>query len=161
MTITAADVNWIAGFLDGEGWFGFSQRRIGVTVVQKDDWPLLKLQAMIGGKIRLVNSHRSKNGINFKYWRWEAHGALAAGVMMTVYSLISPRRQQRIRNTLDFYKSIGRRGKHYGQMTHCTHGHEYTPENTLQKKNGRQCRECMKGYQVTYQAKKKAPAYDI
>lgn len=49
--------------------------------------------------------------------------------------------------------------------THCKHGHEYTPENTIQKKprpgksNGRRsCRACFNAYARTYQAKIKARA---
>lgn len=30
------------------------------------------------------------------------------------------------------------------QLTHCVHGHEYTPENTYVGKNGRVCRQCIR-----------------
>lgn len=34
----------------------------------------------------------------------------------------------------------------YGLRTHCSHGHEFTPENTLQRKDGgRVCRTCKNG----------------
>ena len=33
------------------------------------------------------------------------------------------------------------------QQTHCSHGHEFTPENTIIKSNGmRQCRECRRAF---------------
>lgn len=33
------------------------------------------------------------------------------------------------------------------QQTHCAHGHEFTPENTIRKSNGcRQCRACKQAY---------------
>lgn len=45
-------------------------------------------------------------------------------------------------NNLDMmYKGRNKKGLHY--ITHCKHGHEYTPENTLTKKNNaRICRTC-------------------
>jgi hypothetical protein len=49
-------------------------------------------------------------------------------------------------NTLDSVK-IGTHNSNLNRLkTHCTHGHEYTKENTrIQKNNGkRQCRECDK-----------------
>lgn len=36
---------------------------------------------------------------------------------------------------------------HYGARTHCKHGHEYTPENTISRKDGgRRCRTCKNEY---------------
>lgn len=31
-------------------------------------------------------------------------------------------------------------------QTHCIHGHEFTPENTIRYKTGRQCRTCTQAY---------------
>ena len=50
---------------------------------------------------------------------------------------------------------------HYGKRTHCPKGHEYTPENTLIKKQkrvgppgtNRTCRECQRGYARAYYQK--------
>jgi hypothetical protein len=36
---------------------------------------------------------------------------------------------------------------HAALITHCKHGHEYTPENTIRKSNGtRQCRACVQAH---------------
>jgi hypothetical protein len=36
------------------------------------------------------------------------------------------------------------------KQTHCIHGHEFTPENTIVRPNGtRQCRECRRAYDRT------------
>lgn len=32
------------------------------------------------------------------------------------------------------------------RKTHCVHGHEYTAENTISLKNGRECKECRRGF---------------
>lgn len=49
------------------------------------------------------------------------------------------------------------------RKTHCDHGHEYTPENTILRKDGhRRCRECTIEYQVKYRLanKDKQKEYD-
>jgi HNH endonuclease len=48
----------------------------------------------------------------------------------------------------------------HAQKTHCLHGHLYTPENTIKKPGGRECRECNrirtnKAYYLKYQEKRK------
>ena len=43
-------------------------------------------------------------------------------------------------NTRDMLAK-GRQKKPLG-LTHCKHGHEYTPENTYEYKSGRRCRTC-------------------
>lgn len=52
-----------------------------------------------------------------------------------------------------------RHGTHYlAQRTHCVHGHEFTPENTIVKKPGekgkRQCRECSRRHSRAWKAKR-------
>ena len=55
-----------------------------------------------------------------------------------------------------------RRGRHKmagerrsAAITHCRHGHEYTPENTFVRGNGkRQCRKCMERWQQASQSRK-------
>ena len=42
-------------------------------------------------------------------------------------------------------------------VTHCKHGHEYTPENTLLNGEGwRYCRTCNRDQSRLYQARKRA-----
>jgi len=140
--VTAKDIHWLAGFLDGEGYFGKRKTTIAVSVSQKDEWHIEKTQSLIGG----VRYYRAdKRGR--KYWRLDAVGSRAAGIMMTVYPLMSPRRQQRIRECLEYWKGKSY-GSHYRNRTHCSRGHEYTPENTYNKPGSshRNCRACMAIY---------------
>jgi hypothetical protein len=161
--ISAADVHWIAGFLDGEGWFGKNggnANRTGGTIAvkaaQKDEWHVRKLESLLGGKVSYYDSGKTTTkGERPWYWRWEAYGPLAAGVMMTVYPLMSPRRQKRIEETLAWWRSREKRGTHLSKRTSCQAGHEYTAGNTLLDSKGRRhCRECRKGYRATYEARK-------
>lgn len=87
-TPTLADLHWAAGFLDGEGCFtcaGGSQRVCGS---QKDPELLYRLLAFFGGRI-----YQHKNQIP----KWEVCGSRARGVMMTLYPMLSTRRQEKIR----------------------------------------------------------------
>lgn len=45
------------------------------------------------------------------------------------------------------------KGRFKGQQkTHCIHGHEFTPENTIRRgRNGRKCRQCMNATTRRYQ----------
>ena len=47
-----------------------------------------------------------------------------------------------------------------GSLTHCRHGHEYTPENTRQSRGHRVCRECSLAAGRKYQAKKRMGSKD-
>lgn len=142
--LTAKDIHWLAGFLDGEGYFGAKATTISVVAVQKDEWHMRHVQSLVGGNVyRYENKPKGKP--SRWYWRWEAHGSLAAGVMMTVLSLMSPRRQEKIKGLIAWWRAKGLRGGHYRNRTHCKHGHEYTPENTYAREstgNARYCKSC-------------------
>jgi len=62
----------------------------------------------------------------------------------------------RSENQLD----MRRHGTHLnGRKTHCKHGHEFTPENTLTKKANplwRECRKCAEDNQRRFREKQKA-----
>jgi len=48
------------------------------------------------------------------------------------------------------HDNIRKRWEAAPRKTHCPQGHEYTPENTVLKKNSRQCRECRREYARRY-----------
>lgn len=90
------DLYWVAGFLEGEGTFGHNKLPNGhygvrVVVGQVQREPLDRLARLLGGRI---------------YWRgdrihqWVVTGGRARGVMLTLYPLMSPRRQTQIRAAL-------------------------------------------------------------
>jgi len=89
---TTTDIHWAAGIYEGEGTSaktGGSQ----VTVVgQKDPWILFRLRAMFGGRVSKESSR--------EMWRWVISGARGRGFLMTIYGLLSPRRQQQVRIAL-------------------------------------------------------------
>lgn len=96
--VTVAEVNWIAGFLEGEGTFTTQRKKKGIQVsasqVQLE--PLTRLQRLLGGRILA----RPARGRSRSCFFWRACGNRARGIAYTLYSLMSPKRKQQIREAL-------------------------------------------------------------
>jgi hypothetical protein len=96
---TVRDLEWAAGFLDGEGCFirAKSSKR-GCEMVaapQKDPELLVRLQSLFGGNL---TKRLTKWGYHINVW--QVYGSRARGVMMTLFSLLSTKRQTAIRLAL-------------------------------------------------------------
>lgn len=87
---SARDLEWAAGFLEGEGSFIKAAGTQRVSAFQNSLEPLLKLKSFFGGTI---SPQRVGN-------QWQIAGARARGVMMTLFSLLSERRKVQIRGAL-------------------------------------------------------------
>lgn len=149
--LTVRNVEWLAGFFDAEACFYFNVNACRIQVAQKDPWPLLKIQQMVGGRIYQYQAGPHNTTYNVLM----IVGRKAVGVMMTVYPLMSPRRQQKILANLMRWKAQ-RLKTDLKNTTHCRHGHEYTPETTYfhPKKHKRECRICVNASREKYEAKK-------
>lgn len=92
---TSRDLEWAAGFLEGEGTFRASARSEHVNAGQNERETLDRLKALFGGAVRSYpNTHRDE------FFQWYVSGTRARGVMMTLYLLLSTRRQAQIRKAL-------------------------------------------------------------
>lgn len=98
--ISAEDIGWVAGFLEGEGCFNWAQRRLSVNTTQKDWEPLVRLQEVVGGTLRQYKNRKQM------LWRHVVTGPQAAGLMMTVYTLMSARRRDQIKTALQGWQSV-------------------------------------------------------
>jgi len=99
--ISENDLNWIAGFLEGEGYF--RRRRSyesSVGASQKDIEALVKLQKFLGGTLRLDFNHKNKMGEDLYIYHWEVYGRRAKSVCSLIYKYMSKRRQIQIDNML-------------------------------------------------------------
>jgi hypothetical protein len=90
--ITPVQLGWIAGFFEGEAYFRTQVLQgESIRITQKQQEPLERLHKILGGNLR-----KRKTG----YYEWDVASARAAAIMMTVYSLMSPRRKEQIRTAL-------------------------------------------------------------
>lgn len=95
-TPNMTDLHWAAGFLEGEGHFAFNSGPI-VSANQKGKETLVRLQKMFGGSI-------GKHATDGCYY-WKRSGPYAVGIMMTLYSLMSTRRKEQIKDALTEWKN--------------------------------------------------------
>ena len=101
--ISINELYWAAGFLEGEGCFTLQRKQPTVCAAQVDRQPLERLQRVFGyGNIRFLPRYQP----NHRHaWQWTILSRRATAVMMTLYPLLSPRRQERIKDVLAVWKS--------------------------------------------------------
>lgn len=159
--ISLRNIEWVAGFLEGEGSFQCGGPRgtspvVVASQIQRE--PLERLQRLFGGPINLY-LRKHKNPKYCDASRWGMYGGRAAGLMMTLYPLMSPKRKEQIREALASWRAG--RGEFYNSLrTHCMAGHEFTEENTYRPPKfpkHRYCKACAATRNAkAYQAKKSA-----
>lgn len=154
------DLAWAAGFLDGEGCFfrhckGREARGLGYTVAleaaQVQKWPLELLHTMFGGSLSIYHQ-RSKQG---EYWKWRVYGPRAAGIMMTLYCLLSPKRQSEIMATVKPWRN---KPPHSRYKLECVNGHAFDAINTRHVSYSHQrriCKQCARDAQARYRERKR------
>lgn len=159
--LTVKDVAWAAGFMEGEGSFVLAGRNkvspvVSVAQVQRE--PLERMQRMFGGNISLQRrSLKRPTNQDIHQMAWT--GRRAAEIIMTLYVLMSPRRQEQMRKVLDVWKAVPL-SRQYANKTHCGRGHERTAENTYvaPKNTTPQCRVCIKLRTKEWAAKRRLKA---
>jgi hypothetical protein len=141
--ISTLHLAWAAGFIEGEGSFSVSGRKSAcVTAAQVQREPIERLQALFGGRVvqRCTKGHSSK-----PIWVWTLPSRRSIEVMMTLYVLMSPRRQEQIEAALAMWKSQSRILRPHGSNI-CGNGHELTDDNVYITAAGhKKCRSCALG----------------
>lgn len=95
------DLGWAAGFMEGECSFSTSNKEFRTPLLscpQKCREPLERLKAMFP-----LNGHISQRGKGM--YAWSVTGSYAVSIMFTVYSQMSKRRQEQIRNSIAHWKT--------------------------------------------------------
>jgi hypothetical protein len=112
MKPTIVDIGWLAGFLEGEGYFGYGGSKkyptIAIQLVSTDKDVLEKVVDLFGG--RIIQRKNTNTGHNVKGKPYKAiysvswYSDRAAAIAMTVFPLMGTRRQTTIKNILDLWK---------------------------------------------------------
>lgn len=126
--ITVPQIAWAAGFLEGEGSFGCYGGTPRVTAAQVQKEPLDRLAMMFGGRMWLKpagNGFRNKKPI----WTWVLNKQRSAEVMMTLYTFMSPKRQDEIEKSLGAWKASRSIRKAGAKM--CLRGHAIEGYNAM------------------------------
>jgi hypothetical protein len=136
------DLYWTAGFIEGEGSFVWRHTPdVVASQVQKE--PLERLYALFGGNLNVRESRPTANGYIAKpIWMWSRSGGFGAGLMMTLFPLMSPKRQEQIKRVLAIWRQQPGPRKHRGM---CKNGHFFSEENTYRytTANGSNHRKCI------------------
>lgn len=142
--VTQLEIGWIAGILEGEGCFSINNRlpwapRITVGLYDLDVINKIK---NITHCNYLVTSMDKPDHINTRtklYYYITIPTDKAIQWMMTIYPLMSKRRQETIKTLLNNWKLHIK-----GQREYCSKGHALIIENRT--KSTKQCKLCMLNY---------------
>jgi len=93
---TQRDLGWAAGFYEGEGTCCFATGSHRAVINQVEREPLERMQRYFGGHIYRIPARLSSQ----PSWRWIANGARARGILLTLYALLSAKRQAQIRKVI-------------------------------------------------------------
>ena len=118
--INLNDIAWAAGFLEGDGHFGWHRdgkflrkdgtygKKYGQPVIVADQVniePLLKLQTIFGGWI----GGPYKTNRQSRY-RWEVSSNKAASIMMTLWHFLSTQKRKQVEHALGTWRLTPTRG---------------------------------------------------
>jgi hypothetical protein len=135
--ISTLDIAWAAGFLEGEGSFTYHGSAV-VTAAQVQKEPIDRLVTLFGGRMWL----RQTRGFSLKpIWVWQPPSRRAVEIMLTVYTLMSPKRQSEIEFAVKRW-SQGRMLKSHSSDT-CGIGHPLVGSNIKWVGKYRKCRYCL------------------
>jgi len=138
--IASGDLQWAAGFLEVEGCWPLGGSTLTITAVQVQKWPLDRLLILFGG--RIYRRSPAKNPNAQPQWQWVLHGWKAAGLSMTLFRLMSPKRKERMRMMLLAWipKPVQDKMRHF-----CVRGHVYVEGSPYEKSRSKRfCIECIR-----------------
>ncbi len=126
MALSSIDIAWAAGFLEGEGCFSRPSGDMMVSASQVQREPLKRLKGIFGGTIK---KNKRENDNWQDVYTWWVTGRKAAQCMMTILCLMSPRRSERIVESLRTWKKKPLR-QSKGD-TRCIRGHDLTAQGAI------------------------------
>lgn len=143
------DRGYAAGLFEGEGWVGCWVGRGGylhpyLRINMTDEGPLRRMQGIFGGNI---NGPYERGPDRKPIYAWGVNGwdALEA-IHAEIGEQLSPRRQSQFQEVLVLAPPPARRGHGWRnrEKTHCSRGHEFSPDNTYTYEQDGGCRRVCK-----------------
>src|ERR1700688_356523 len=137
--VNVKDIYWAAGFIDGEGSSQFTKTKsVVLSVPQKSRELLDRLISLFGGAV--YAPHKSS-----VVHTWQVGGEKAVGIIMTIYSIMSNKRQNEYKIILDKWrKQPFSNAKYIEVFGKCKNGHKWIEENIFTNKDGnRRCKPCL------------------
>ncbi len=104
--ITSQQIYWLAGLLEGEGCFSHQAGtpRVTINMTDKDVIENIKQRFKVGYLFYRGNPEKEKHPNYKPQYSWYALGKEAIGIMLSVYTLLGKRRQEKIREILDIWR---------------------------------------------------------
>lgn len=152
-------IAWLAGLFEGEGNMSIAKNggtRLTIRMTDRD--VIEKVDAIFPStKIQIVDQGPA-------HWKRQYAWRISQpDTVREILNLLLPwfgeRRAAKAREVLNHLDN--RPGNnHWGKITHCKQGHEFTPENTYYRPGTthRRCRACIAGWARDYQERRKTPS---
>lgn len=144
---------WSAGFLDGEGTFGFyaqgdSRGSIKISADQVSPEPLNRLVEALGGQVRGPYTHSPKSAGKQDFYKWDCSiDNEVQQIICSLYPWMGDNKRSQAERSLNSFNNR-RPNKKPGPSlkTKCIRGHDLTdPDNlTNHPSGGRSCKICPK-----------------
>lgn len=152
--MTETERAWLAGLMEGEGWFGVSKTGTPQTTLGMTDEDIVR-RAHAVANIGSFYGPRAIPGQKDRFTWQLQKGHEAAALMLVLYPYLGRRRQAKIREVVTPWieRPHAGLGSGHRRKTHCPSGHPYDDENTrtYMRPNGwaiRRCRACEKDRKV-------------
>jgi hypothetical protein len=144
-----SELDWAAGFFDGEGWIGVKPVGEGkgwylaLSISQMRPEPLERFSAALGLGAKVRGPYSSRGA---EMWQYALHGDGARKAVRLLRPLVSAPKREQIDEALI---AVRRARSHANRnKTHCKRGHAFTLENTyVRTDGGRACRICTRARQ--------------
>lgn len=108
MPISVKEIAWVAGLLEGEGYFGVNNASPRIQLAMTDLDVIEKARDLIG-KNQIISTYTQeglgKDGhLRKPKYTLTITGQIAIEWMMTIYTFMGTRRKAKIRHLIDFWK---------------------------------------------------------
>jgi hypothetical protein len=133
------EIAWLAGILEGEGTFTFAGPTPTIKIGMTDKDTIEKVKKIIGEDNEISEDEYS----NKTLYIYRVYGYKAISWMMTLYSFMSLRRKEKIKEIIIKWQVDNNNMlRRHTIGDRCRKGHLITKFNSIQTRTGYRCRLC-------------------